>query len=781
MVNTDKQRTENRIEQDVLNYGLFVTSKPGTERIKPDPTGRGMMNYGEFIGTPEPEITLKPEQKAKAAPESKPIPEVKPVPKPQAVPESKPVPEVKPVPKPQAVPESKAPPEVKPVPKPQTIPESQPLPKTEEAPPHIKVKFPIGMKLITIITILLLVSLGTITTLVSVLISSDVRLTAEDNNFNINQRVASAARTALNTIHAKVLVLLNNLNTLGSLAGEEDRSQQMSAYFFQQNPDIGAIIIPAGSGNGTSNSAFQDGQRFNNDQFFLTHELDPSHLESWIITQGEALDRARTGEVLIRNATPILGIPIMVIFCPWGSGETRNAVAIFFSLENLTETFRTGDNVSFLINDVGDVLVHPDNELVHSGVNLRRDTFVQSVLENQNASLQTRYIDHQGIDCFGAFRRLSIGNTAVITNIQAQVVFEGIEAATRRNIYLTIAVLISSVLLIWVFSRTISRPIEALTQAARQIEEGNYHLNLQNKNRDETGVLTQSVISMSHGLENFERFTNKTLARLARQGKLITGGTARKATIFFSDIRSFTAISEKLTPAEVVEFINDYMERMVKCVLITGGAIDKFIGDAVMAHWGAVEPSASPAQDALNCVKAALMMRASLRSFNHGRGGDKKPIIKIGCGINSGMVVAGQIGSDERLEYTVIGDAVSFADRTETFNKPFGTEILISEDTWHLCGQYLITEEMPTVTEKGQKKRMFAVVNIRDPKEAQDMLTTLEQIPKTDPFISQQCVGPYGPQTLAAVRELLGIPTPDLSTVNTDEEEKKYKVSGNVP
>jgi adenylate cyclase len=207
-----------------------------------------------------------------------------------------------------------------------------------------------------------------------------------------------------------------------------------------------------------------------------------------------------------------------------------------------------------------------------------------------------------------------------------------------------------------------------------------------------------------------------------------------------------------------VEFLNGYMTRMVDCVDKTGGVVDKFIGDAVMAVWGAPLSAGSPARDALNCVRTALLMRSSLYEYNKGRGGDKNPVVRIGCGINTGSVVAGQIGSDRRMEYTVIGDTVNLASRTEALNKPLGTDILITENTWNLVGPYLITKEMPPVTVKGKERpiRMFAVINLKAPEGSEQKK----------------------PVNLPELRKLLGIKAPDVTTVDVNAEEQKYKIGG---
>jgi adenylate cyclase len=193
---------------------------------------------------------------------------------------------------------------------------------------------------------------------------------------------------------------------------------------------------------------------------------------------------------------------------------------------------------------------------------------------------------------------------------------------------------------------------------------------------------------------------------------------------------------------------------MVDCVEKSNGVVDKFIGDAVMAHWGTAYSSGSPAKDAYNGVRAALMMRNALYKLNKTRKpGDRgNPEIVIGAGLNTGIVTAGQLGSELRMEYTVIGDPVNLAARIEALNKPLGTDILISENTWDLVKYHFITEEMPSVTVKGKEKpvRIFAVIN---------------HVAVTS-----------GPKTLADVRKLLNITPPDVSRADVNTEEKKYKI-----
>ncbi|GHV06053.1 adenylate/guanylate cyclase domain-containing protein [Spirochaetia bacterium] len=586
-----------------------------------------------------------------------------------------------------------------------------------------RVKYPIGIKLVVIIAFLLILSLGAITFLVSYMVSQDLQLTAEDNNFEVNRRAAAEVEAALETIRSNVRLFLDTNNI-----------RQTGALYFERNQDVAAIVVGEG------------GQTLINDRFFVSNELDPALVDEFM--NRAAAPASSLGEMTLLNAAPVFGIPLLAMF----SGTTT----IIFSSEHLTDALGSSVNASFMINDYGDVLVHTDSDLVKAGANMAGDPLVGMLWKSPNRHFQTLYTDGSGVRYFGAFHKLPIANAAVITLTEYDLVFEGIAATTRRNILLTGAVLFISILLVWFFSKTISRPLGRLTRAAQKIESGQFEIELTKENQDEIGLLSESFVKMGKALESFSHFTNLEIARLAMRGDIALGGETRQATILFIDIRSFTAISEKLSPHEVVEFLNAYMTCMVKCVNETGGTVDKFMGDALMAHWGAVSSAGSPRLDALNCVRAALAMRKALEEFNAGRdGSEKQPRIRMGCGINSGAVVAGQIGSRERMEYTLIGDAVNLASRTEALNKPLHTDILITEATWLLAGKDLLTEEMPKVWVKGKEKsvRMFAVVNLRARKRGE-----LQQ----------------GPVTLGKVRNMLGLDTPDLSTLDINEKELKY-------
>ena len=179
-------------------------------------------------------------------------------------------------------------------------------------------------------------------------------------------------------------------------------------------------------------------------------------------------------------------------------------------------------------------------------------------------------------------------------------------------------------------------------------------------------------------------------------------GERKEVTILFSDIRGYTTLTENLGAAEVVMLLNQYFETMVEAVFNHEGTLDKFIGDALMAVFGAPLPLTE--NHAWMAVQAGLDMRHRLAEFNHRRIIDAQPQIHIGIGISSGEVVSGNIGSQRRMDYTVIGDGVNLSSRLEGITKEYRCDIIISEYTYQLCGDRIWVRELDKVRVKGKNE-----------------------------------------------------------------------------
>ena len=175
-----------------------------------------------------------------------------------------------------------------------------------------------------------------------------------------------------------------------------------------------------------------------------------------------------------------------------------------------------------------------------------------------------------------------------------------------------------------------------------------------------------SPAALTAMVDNFENY--------AQAGK----GTKEVVTVLFSDVRGFTELSENLPPEQVVEILNFYFTKMTEAVHKHNGTVDKFIGDAIMAIWGAPIMSSTHAMDAVN---AAMEMMQKLKEVNAWMIEKNYPPLKIGIGVNTGEAILGSVGSEQKADYTVIGDTVNLASRLEGITKQYGCEIIISDNT----------------------------------------------------------------------------------------------------
>jgi adenylate cyclase len=217
--------------------------------------------------------------------------------------------------------------------------------------------------------------------------------------------------------------------------------------------------------------------------------------------------------------------------------------------------------------------------------------------------------------------------------------------------------------------------------------------------------------------QTLERYVSKNLVKELLDnpdtfyGKL--GGVRLPITVLFSDVRGFTTMTESAVPEQLVGQLNEYLEEMTKCVFDQGGTLDKFIGDAVMAVWGNIR-TPGVAVDARSALRTAVAMRAALAKLNERWAGQGMPQWQFGIGLNQGEAIAGSIGSSEKQDATVIGDAVNVGARIESYTKQYHLDLLIGEPmAEHVEGEYHL-RRVDKVVFKGKNRATEILTVLRD-------------------------------------------------------------------
>jgi adenylate cyclase len=319
---------------------------------------------------------------------------------------------------------------------------------------------------------------------------------------------------------------------------------------------------------------------------------------------------------------------------------------------------------------------------------------------------ETRQVEfassEDGRDYFLTFAPLGFDDWVVATVIPAGDFLATIE----RNAKLLLAVLglltlVIASLAILSANKLIGAPLLRIVGQLKHIESFELDaITRMSSPLRELDNLSAALTQMSRGLASFQKYIPTALVRtlVARGVEARPGGRQQVLTVLFTDIVGFTGLSERLGDA-IVPVLSDYLELASAAISTRNGTIDKFIGDAVMAFWGAPTPNDRHAVDA--CA-AALEFRRRLSQRCAEPGGESGVPLRMRVGINTGWMLVGNIGSNERLSYTVIGDAVNVASRLEAVNKRYGTEILIGEDTRAAAGDDILVRRLDWVAVYGR-------------------------------------------------------------------------------
>jgi len=311
---------------------------------------------------------------------------------------------------------------------------------------------------------------------------------------------------------------------------------------------------------------------------------------------------------------------------------------------------------------------------------------------------------------------------------ERQLFYGKVEAIFRTSIFILIGTLTGGTIILFVITAYLTKPIEAVVKTLKQIIDSN---NLKDKvpvyYNDEIGQLSNTFNDMltviSAAYDQIKEYAIDAAVAKKREMKIrnifqlyvpkdvidevftnsekMLIGNNRNVAILFSDIRSFATISENMTPEALVHSLNRYFETMVNIIMEKNGIVDKYIGDAIMAMFGA---PISHGNDSLSSVQVALKMMDALKEFNATQINLGAPEFKIGVGINYGIVTVGNIGCDKKMNYTVIGDAVNLASRLEGLTKIYKEPVLFAESVYENVKNDILCRMIDKVAVKGKNQ-----------------------------------------------------------------------------
>jgi adenylate cyclase len=271
------------------------------------------------------------------------------------------------------------------------------------------------------------------------------------------------------------------------------------------------------------------------------------------------------------------------------------------------------------------------------------------------------------------------------------------ETIRKLLIGLAVLIVIAGLLSAWIGQRLIAAPLIRVVGEIRHVERFDLDRVERHSSRlTEIENLSSAIADMALGLAAFRKYIPADLVkRLISEGRgARLGGDVRPMTVMFVDMAGFTGMSERWGD-RIIPLLSRYFDAVSAAVQDNGGTIDKFIGDAVMAFWGAPAPNPDHAVD---CCRAALACQQAIGDLVD----DEQRHIEIRIGINSGDMLVGNIGSEVRLNYTVIGDAVNVASRLESTSKAYGTHIIIGPETRRLAGNRILVRELDRLAVYGR-------------------------------------------------------------------------------
>ncbi|MES3006272.1 MAG: adenylate/guanylate cyclase domain-containing protein [Pseudomonadota bacterium] len=381
-----------------------------------------------------------------------------------------------------------------------------------------------------------------------------------------------------------------------------------------------------------------------------------------------------------------------------------------------------------LENGVADVrviastLTEQDQFLLTAQLQQTGMTYVDEGLnvEEQNSSAATRRIQLTEGE-YGTLMRPLYGQSGDELQIVAVIQksynenMENVQAFQRVLLQFYLVVLAVSLLAVILLARSVTRPLVDLARRVRRIESGDFGQAVQVSGRDEIGELASSVNNMARGLAEKEKVrdllgkvVSQEIAEELLSKTIELGGEEKVVTVLFADIKGFTSLCENTAPEAVLTLLNSYLSEITSVIERNQGVVDKYTGDSVMALFGA---PLTRGNDAQNAVRTALAMQQAMVALNQRNRAAGMAEMEAGIGVHTGLVVAGNLGSQNRLNYTVIGDSVNLSARLEGLTRKYHVDNIVSETTRHSATNFVYRElDLVRVAGKREPVRIYEAI-----------------------------------------------------------------------
>lgn len=417
-------------------------------------------------------------------------------------------------------------------------------------------------------------------------------------------------------------------------------------------------------------------------------------------------------------------------------GKLLGVFGLDIELDQLSDFLRTlkvGDSgLAMIINQENQIVAHPDiSHLVKEEAGSFRPARIDEIEElwvrtffNEQEEADTASLVYQadGKKYIGSLTPFpaSFGKNWKIALVVPEDDFVGpIRRTNQVSVYISLAILLAALLFALLLSRNISRPIALLTEETSKIK--NFQLEGEVGLRSgirEVQMMSDGLSAMKTGLRAFGKYVPARLVRqLIETGEEARlGGQTRELTILFTDISGFTPISEAMSPGNLMLQLSHYFGELAKILIKYDATIDKYIGDGIMAFWGA--PVEDP-DHALHACQAALLCQEKLLELNRQWEQEGKSPLATRIGIHTGETVVGNIGSTDRMNYSALGDSVNVASRLEQVNKTYGTKIIVSQSTYQKVADEFSFRPLEKVAVRGRTQSIMVYELVGEKKQAE--------------------------------------------------------------